>query len=80
MPGTYTVCRNSSIPPVQNACHKVLIELKKPIEKALQEMVDLRIIIPVTEPTELVSSLIYSHKPDGSLCLCLDPCDLSKES
>ena len=57
--GTYTICTDPSIPPVQHAHCKVPIEYKKLIETALQEMVDLGIIISVTEPTEWVSSLTY---------------------
>ena len=41
-------------------------------------MVDLGIITQVTEPTEWVSSLTYPHKPNGSLCICLDPHGLNK--
>ena len=41
-------------------------------------MVDQAIIAPVTVPMEWVSSLTYPHKADGSLCICLDPCDLNK--
>ena len=43
-------------------------------------MVDQGIIAPVTEPMEWVSSLTYPQKPDGSLCICLDPRDLNKQS
>ena len=41
-------------------------------------MVDLGIILLVTGPTEWVSSLTYPHKPNGSLCICLDPHNLNK--
>ena len=41
-------------------------------------MVDQAIIAPITEPMEWVSSLTYPHKADGSLCICLNPCDLNK--
>ena len=41
-------------------------------------MVDQGIITPVTEPMEWVSSLTYSPKPDGSLCICLDPKEFNK--
>ena len=46
--------------------------------KALQHMEDLQIITPVTELTEWVSSITYPCKPDGTLCICLDPKDLNK--
>ena len=48
------------------------------IEKTLKEMEQLEIITPVTRPTELVSSITYPTKPDGSLRICPDPHDLSK--
>ena len=41
-------------------------------------MVDNGIIIPVTEPTEWVSSLTYPRKSDGTICPCLDPHDVNK--
>ena len=73
MPCTYTIRTDPSIPPVQQARHKVPTECKEQIEKALQHMEDLQIITPVTEPTEWVSSITYPHKPDGTLCICLGP-------
>ena len=78
MPGTYTIHINPSIPPVQHARRKVPIEYKTQIEKALQHMEDLQIMTPVTAPTEWVSSITYQCKPDGTLCICLDPQDLNK--
>ena len=47
------------------------------IEKTLQEMVDLQVITPVTECMKWVSSLTYPCKPNGTLCICLDPHDLN---
>ena len=29
-------------------------------------------------PTEWVSSITYTRKPDGAICICLDPKDLNK--
>ena len=59
MPGTYTICFNPSVPPAQHARRRVPIEYKDQIEKALQHMEDLKIIMPVTIPTEGVSSITY---------------------
>ena len=78
MPGTYTIHLDPSVPPAQHARRKVPIEYKEQIEKALQQMKDLNIITPVTIPTEWVSSITYPRKPDGTLCICLDPRDLNK--
>ena len=41
-------------------------------------MVDLGVIAKVTEPTDWVSSLVYSRKSNGRLRVCLDPKDLNK--
>ena len=78
MQGTYTICLDPSVPPAQHARRKVPIEYKEQIEKALQQMEDLKIITPVTIPTEWVSSITHPRKPDGTLCICLDPRDLNK--
>ena len=78
MPGEYTIHLNPSFPPVQCTRRKVPIECREAIEKLLRDMVDQGIITPVTEPTKWVSSLTYPHKPDCSLCICLDPRDLNK--
>ena len=80
MPGQYTIRVDSSVLPVQHAQRKVLIEAREEVEKALQKMVDNGIIVPVTEPTERVSSLTYPRKSDGTICPCLDSHDLNKLS
>ena len=41
-------------------------------------MLNIQVIAPLTRPREWVSSLFYPHKPDGTLCICLDPHDLNK--
>ena len=78
MPATYTIRIYPSIPPVQHSRHKVPIEYKEAIEKTLQNMVGLKTITPVTEPTQWVSALTYPCKPDGTLHICLDQRDLNK--
>ena len=52
MPDTYTIHLDPSVPPAQHARRKVPIEYKEQIEKALQHMEGLKIITPVTIPTE----------------------------
>ena len=41
-------------------------------------MVDKGVIAPVSWLTEWVSLLTYPCKPDGSLCICINPKDLNK--
>ena len=78
MSKTYTIKTNPSITPVQHIQRKVPIEYWDQIEKTLDDMVVLRVIAPVIQPTQWVSSLTYPHKPDGSLHICLNPKDLNK--
>ena len=78
MSGKYTICLDPTVPPVQHTRHKVPIHYKEEIEKTLKEMEQLEIITPVTRPTEWVSSITNPTKPDGSLRICLYPCDLNK--
>ena len=80
IPRQYTIRVDSSIAPVQYAWRKVPIKTRQEIEKALQKMVDNGIIPPVTKPTKWVSSLTYPRKSDGTICPCLDPCDLTKDN
>ena len=77
MLGTYTTHLDPFVPPAQHASRKVPIQYKEQIEKALQQVEDLKIITPVTIPTEWVSSITYPRKPDGTLCICLEPRDLN---
>ena len=78
MPGVYTICLDPSVPSVQHTRRNVPIECREAIEKLLQDMVNQCIIAQVTELMEWVSSLTHPQKPDGSLCICLDPQDLKK--
>ncbi len=48
------------------------------VKEKLEDMVAQGIIVPVTEPSDWVSSLAYSWKANGKLRVCLDPKDLNK--
>ena len=65
-------------PPVLHAQRKVPIEYWEQKEHTLNEMDKEGVIAPITQPTKWVSSLTYPCKPDGTLCICLDPKDLNK--
>ena len=59
-------------------CEKYALNPEKEQKKVSKEMLYQQIIAPVTQPTELVSSLSYLHKPDVTLCIYLNPQDLNK--
>ena len=66
------------VPPVAHAPRKCPMHIKDDIKKELDEMINLGVIIPVSEPTDWVSSVAYSQKSNGRWRLCLDPKDLNQ--
>ena len=73
MRGAVRLSVNKNIHPHIDAPRKTPTALKDYIKQELDNMVKNEIIRKVTEPTDWVSSLAYSHKKDGSLRICLDP-------
>ena len=63
---------NPEATPSIDAPRKTHIVLKVSIKKELDWMESNNIIKRVTVPTDWVSSLAYSEKQDGKLCICLD--------
>ena len=51
--------------------------LRDQIKAKLDEMVERYIIIPVTKPTDWVSSMLVVAKPN-KLCICIDPRELNQ--
>ena len=66
--------------PVQNARCNVPVICREQIQEMFQQLVELEVITPVTQPTECISSPTYPYKPNSILCICLDPLDLNKAS
>ena len=52
--------------------------MRDEVKAELDEIVSQGIIKKVDEPTDWVSSIVYVHKSNGKLCLCLDHKDLNK--
>ena len=52
--------------------------MRDEVKAELDEMVSQGIIKKVDEPTDWLSSIVYVHKSNSKLCLCLDPKDLNK--
>ena len=72
-PTTHKLIVDPNIPCHIDPPRRVPIALKDTIKLELDKMVDQKVIRPITEPTEWVSSLTYVTKQDGSLRVCLDP-------
>ena len=67
--------------PVRKAAHKVPLALKEKFTKEIESMVQSGILTKLTPgmPTpEWLNSFVIVKKPNGNLCVCLDPTDLNK--
>ncbi len=64
--------------PVQHAPRCVQVALRGKLRESLDEMVQEQILVPVTEPTPWISSMVIVTKKNGKLRICLDPKDLNK--
>ena len=76
-PRTYTIHLHDDAKPVIHAPHKCPIAMHPLVFEKMDEFLEQEIIVPVTEPTDWVSSLAYSWKANGKLWVCLDPKDLN---
>ena len=70
---THHIEVKSNVKPVVTPVHKVPHILKQRLEKELKSMVDLDIIETIDKPTDWVNSLVIVEKPNGKLCVSLNP-------
>ncbi len=77
LPGEYNIQLNKEVQPVVHTPRRVSVPKKEAMKTELDRMVADKIIIPVTEPTDWVSSVLAVPKKDGSVRICLDPRDLN---
>lgn len=79
LPGKYHISVDASVPPVVRPPRRVPHSKRVPLKKELDRMENVDIVekVPLNEPADWVSSLVYVDKPDGSIRVCLDPKDLN---
>jgi len=75
--GEYHIRLSAEATPVQHAPRRVPVALRDKLKRTLDEMVIADIIVPVTEPTQWISSMVVVPKKNGTLRICLDPKDLN---
>ena len=63
--------------PVVEYCRKVPFALYDKFKEELERMENLGVIRKVEKPTEWVNSFVLVAKPNGKLCVCLDPRNLN---
>ena len=65
-------------PPVQNRRRKILLSMKKDVKAKIDTLVKNDILDKVDHPTPWISSLQPVRKPNGKICLCIDPHHLNE--
>ena len=66
------------VTPVQIPPRKIPESLKQPLREHLEQLVQQVLIEPVDFPTDWVSAIVVTLKPNGIIRLCLDPRPLNK--
>uniref|UniRef100_A0A3B3DIW6 ribonuclease H n=1 Tax=Oryzias melastigma TaxID=30732 RepID=A0A3B3DIW6_ORYME len=77
-PGVHHIHTDPNVTPVIHACRNVPLSILEPLKKTLKDLQDRNVITPVNEPTDWVNSLVATQKKNGTLRVCLDPCDLNQ--
>lgn len=77
IPGAYTIAIDDTAKPVVHAPPRVPVALRPQIKAKLDELVEREVIVPVTEPTQWVSSMLAVVKPN-KIRICIDPRDLNR--
>ena len=73
---TFRITLDPTVIPVVHAPRRCPIHIKDDVRNELQKMEQLG-VIEVEEPTDWVSSIVYTRKANGKLRICLDPKDLN---
>ena len=76
--GQFHITTDLNVTPVVHAPRRCSIHMRDEIKSELENMESLGVIKRVTQPTDWVSSIVYSRKSSGQLRICLDPKDLNK--
>ena len=79
----YHITLDSNAEPVIHAPRTVPVHLRDMFRKEINTMVELGVLIPVSEPTDWVNSVVLSETTNGKgevtkIRVCLDPRDLNK--
>ena len=78
LPGGYKMKIDESATPVVLPPRRVPYMLKDKVKAELCRMEEMGIITKVGKPTEWVNPIVVVGKPNGDVCICLDPVDLTK--
>ena len=76
--GEHIIHTNPDISPVVHPPRKLPISIHDTVKKELDAMVENKVIAPVTEPTQWISSMVVVQKRNTKIRICLDPRDLNR--
>ena len=74
---SFHITLDPAVTSVVHAPRRCPIHTKDNVRNEINQMVELGVIEKVEEPTDWVSSIVYSRKSNGKLRICLDPKDLN---
>ena len=77
LPGTVHLTVKPEATPVIRGPKRIPVELKEPVRKELDRLVDLGVLAPVDGPTDWVNQMAIGTKKDGRLRICIDPRSLN---
>ena len=77
LPGEYKIITDDTIQPKVPPPRRIPVALRPRIKTKLDELVKPKVITPVSEPTEWVSSMLVVSKPN-KIRICLNQRDLNE--
>ena len=77
LPGKYHIDIDPEVTPVQHCQRNVAVAMKAALKTKLAELVEMKVITPVDQPTDWISSIVVVKRND-KLRICLDSKDLNK--
>ena len=78
LPGGYEMKIDERATPLVHPPRRIPYMLKDKVKAELCRMEEMGIITKVGKPTEWVNPIVVVRKPNGDVCICLDPVDLIK--
>ncbi|KAK7105846.1 hypothetical protein V1264_017174 [Littorina saxatilis] len=76
--GKLTFETDPSVPPVKLPCRQWPIAVKEKVKAEIDRLLELGVLVPVNTPTDWISSVVVTLKPNGQARLCIDPKPLNK--
>ena len=73
MEGKVHLETDPNVAPTVMPPRRVPVALKEKLKNELDRLTQRKVISPIQEPTDWVSSMIAAKKPDGNIRLCIDP-------